>query len=530
MARPSRREFLKTGTVAAGAAIFPFGEAPRAAAPYTRWNISSPQGAAALVTFRKAIRAMLALPPEDPRNWYRHTLVHTLDCPHGNWWFLPWHRGYIGWFEQTCRELTGDAGFAIPYWDWTAPLPSGRHGIPDALFDDVLVPTDAAFIGAYADFEAVYKDLIANAGYWNAATPFNPVSQYGELLTRGVRFNDDLWFDIARDPRGRYFYERAHARGLTREQPYFDDETAAAVSLDNLHAALSPDDFISFASAKAPNHSANRGFAPLEAGPHNLVHNNVGGVSTVTGPDGKPVTKNTGGFMQDLMSPVDPIFFLHHSNIDRIWDVWTRKQQARGLPILPDGTDYTQWAAEPFLFFLDAKGQPVGKRTAGDYASIGDFGYAYEPGSGEDIVAVPAGAAMFRRAAQQSIFQGTRARGGFTFVIPPALLAPARSHDSAVLIAKITAEMPAHGHASRLRLFVNPPGDGDPGTLSPHFAGSFTMFRHHAAGQFTFTLPLATALAKLRAANLLNPGAPIVLRVMQHDGHAEIVSIVIEAH
>ena len=76
-----------------------------------------------------------------------------------------------------------------------------------------------------------------------SAGAYEPKSQYGELLTRGVRFNDDLWFDIASDPRGRYFYERAHARGLTPSQPYFDEETAAAVSLENVHAALAPDDF-----------------------------------------------------------------------------------------------------------------------------------------------------------------------------------------------------------------------------------------------------------------------------------------------
>ena len=44
----------------------------------------------------------------------------------------------------------------------------------------------------------------------------------------------------------------------------------------------------------------------LEARPHNLVHNNIG------------------GWMPTASSPRDPIFFMHHSNIDRIWAVWNQ--------------------------------------------------------------------------------------------------------------------------------------------------------------------------------------------------------------
>jgi tyrosinase len=86
---------------------------------------------------------MLALPPENTLNWYRNALIHTFDCPHGNWWFLPWHRGYIGWFEKKCRELSGDPEFALPYWDWTE-----QTKIPPEMFDDVLDPTSDAFIQA----------------------------------------------------------------------------------------------------------------------------------------------------------------------------------------------------------------------------------------------------------------------------------------------------------------------------------------------------------------------------------------------
>ena len=46
----------------------------------------------------------------------------------------------------------------------------------------------------------------------------------------------------------------------------------------------------------------------LEIGPHNQVHNEIGG---------------PGGTMANVMiSPADPIFWLHHGNIDRLWSQW----------------------------------------------------------------------------------------------------------------------------------------------------------------------------------------------------------------
>ena len=72
-----------------------------------------------LVAYRRAVAAMKALPPADPRNWYRFANIHRNFCPHGNWYFLPWHRAYLAAFERICRQLSGKPDFALPYWDWT---------------------------------------------------------------------------------------------------------------------------------------------------------------------------------------------------------------------------------------------------------------------------------------------------------------------------------------------------------------------------------------------------------------------------
>jgi len=96
---PARRRILQSTVLAAGASLLPFGMGlaqPPARARWRRPSASSKMGARMLQSYARAVRAMLALPPEDPRNWYRQAIIHTLDCPHGNWWFLPWHRGYLG--------------------------------------------------------------------------------------------------------------------------------------------------------------------------------------------------------------------------------------------------------------------------------------------------------------------------------------------------------------------------------------------------------------------------------------------------
>jgi tyrosinase len=526
----SRRQFLGATGAAIAAASGPV--AALAQGPkYRRLNVTDPQAGRVLESYKKAIRAMLALPPSDPRNWYRNALVHTLDCPHGNWWFLVWHRGYIGWFEQTCRELSGDPTFALPYWDWTA-----TPRVPAVMFEDLLTPTDRAFVGTLDEFKKTFRDVVANAPYWKRSDPFDPNSQYGQLLNRGIRFPDDLWFDIGDDPRGLMFFDLAHARGLTKDKPELDARTTKAVSLPTLLDALAPRDFITFGSPKTFFHSGLTGFGVLEGQPHNRVHNNVGGIITTTGPDGKPVTTFGQGFMQANLSPVDPLFFLHHSNIDRLWDVWTRKQEARGYPILPSGypaqpgasvppgSDYAIWSSEPFVFFVDAKGQPVAKTTAGDYAAIGDFNYDYQPGSGEQVVALPmvaaappAAAQVQRFAAQVTRTTASAARPAMAQVaLPPAALQAGAAPDAQKLVAKITVSLPALQHGADLAVVVNAPGDAASITAaSPHFAGTLSMFGHHSMqGPVTFTIPLSASVAALRASDRLSASAPLDIAVV----------------
>jgi tyrosinase len=63
----------------------------------------------------------------------------------------------------------------------------------------------------------------------------------------------------------------------------------------------------------------------LESKPHNIVHVDIGGQNNA-GP----------GLMADPdIAGLDPIFWLHHANIDRLWDVWNKSSAEHTNPTDP---------------------------------------------------------------------------------------------------------------------------------------------------------------------------------------------------
>ena len=525
--------------------------------PRVRPNMLSPAGKPMMDVYRRGIEMMLDLPPTDPRNWYRMAFIHFLDCPHGNWWILPWHRGFTLQVEGIIRQLTGNPGFAMPFWDWTATVDGSRRPVvPDIMFgESVLNPNHKAYIGAAERFRDRFAPVIEKTDYWKPSGPpyngNNPdakgTTRYGQLLNRSVRFPEDMWFDILRNPGGPIFFEQGEARsGVTQAAPQLDALASQSVSLPTIYDALGPRDFITFGSAPAMNHDQLAGFGVLEGKPHNKVHNNVGGI--ISTPDGAGGwTRAYGpGFMQANLSPVDPLFFLHHSNLDRLWDVWTRKQLALGLPALPEGDDLANWRSERFLFFVDANGQPAGNLTAGNFESIAPFNYAYERGSGEDIVprpmlraaAAPKSAAGPRLVATQS--QAPSAKGGLAVEITQPLARALAGRSTGRHYAKIIATLP---HGGRGALYSVEVHTGNP--ADPVHVETISMFGHHAAhGPIQLTIPVTAALQAAHSRKSLRQGDAVHFRVLSAAGghavhaapgahpraEAQVLSVTIEQH
>jgi tyrosinase len=77
-----------------------------------------------IAIYNAAVAAMKALPSSDPRSWVAQAIIHGTAsggfnlCQHGTQHFFSWHRAYLFYFEQICRNLTGEPNFALPYWNW----------------------------------------------------------------------------------------------------------------------------------------------------------------------------------------------------------------------------------------------------------------------------------------------------------------------------------------------------------------------------------------------------------------------------
>ncbi|MEA2327777.1 MAG: tyrosinase, partial [Thermoanaerobaculia bacterium] len=373
--------------------------------------------------------------------------------------------------------------------------------IPDSMFDGVLTPQDHGFeryTRNLGDFTSFIQPALK--AYWKTLS----LAQRAQLRTRGYSTFDSLWDSVTGyDPPSETgisgnmaFANTCGSRYLTRDNPNLDPKTAYDASLPVVLDGLKPVEFynaditLSFTSSKTASHMTQPGgttnFSILEGFPHNKVHNYIGGVG--------PLDPGPYGNMTNFLSPVDPIFFLHHSNMDRLWDVWTRKQKRRGLPYLPPQPELNTLSKEPFLFYVNGDGKHVGPSRAGEYLSTDRFQYDYEPGSGEEAVA-PLSAALKTHA---KLFLKGAVKGHTASVaVPRAAMNEHLSSAVTSLIAAVTVQRPNPASFTReFDVIVGAPeGVTHVDADSPYYAGTIAFFGHMEHGMAmaedaTFAVPL----------------------------------------
>ena len=135
----------------------------------------------------------------------------------------------------------------------------------------------------------------------------------------------------------------------------------------------------------APN-AARR--SSIEGTPHGAVHNAVGGY--LKNAAGQPVDRNGNvipfnqrilGDMANLRQAAhDPIFFAHHANIDRLWEIW--RSPADSAHVQSEPWSESDFTAPEFEFFDVASTLPY-RVKVDKTRNVRDLNYRYaSPGEG----------------------------------------------------------------------------------------------------------------------------------------------------
>ena len=408
-----------------------------------------------MVAYATAVdRLKTRFPEADPRNWVQQTGIHENRCPHKNWFFLPWHRAYLNYFEQLCQEVLGDANFALPYWDWTQ---SPRLPAP---FAD---PASPLFIAG--------RNTRINLGA--------PVQR--PSIDRILRIESYSTF----------------GSGIATVQRNRDDDSEP-------------------------------GPGELEIGPHNHVHGQIGGE------------------MGDYRSPLDPIFWLHHNNIDRLWDSWvaggrqTSTDQAYQNYVFRYDAANASAAPAPPLYATGDFVDRAGARVAPSVRMMVDsraLGYAFDrlerPAQAlVSAVVLPQGPIEARIAASTSAVQpiplvsgrvasvtvplGQRAEAISVRAAAAQGAGPANARKTILdriparvsvspqaVVGRATARIElssAIPYGTEMRVFVNfPDVKASTSTTDPHYVATISSFGHagHGGHKQKFNLDITEPLARI---------------------------------
>jgi tyrosinase len=181
--------------------------------------------------------------------------------------FLPWHREYLRLWELDLQAVSGDPTLAIPYWNWADPA----AGPDEALWADDFLGGN----GRAGDFKVMTGPFAVDKGNW----------------------------PIVYDDTGMNYLSRAFGTSnLAPTLPTQPDVDAAS--------AVGPydqDPWDMTADITQSFRNNLEGWGAQVPRLHNQVHVWTGGDRAT---------------MAGGASPNDPVFFLHHANIDRIWAMW----------------------------------------------------------------------------------------------------------------------------------------------------------------------------------------------------------------
>lgn len=446
---------------------------PAAGTPqYTRVEINSftPDQIDAL---RKGVALMQQRESTDPTSWIYQANIHGVPesgdncpastdpmqpawatCQHGNFFFLAWHRMYVYYFERILRaaiqEATGDPNYQFALPYWNYEDPSNED-----LPEPFRVPADAS-----------------NPLY--VAQRSRPCNQPGQCVSP----------------------EEASDEQAMALIPFCNCPPGETCS--GCTSGLNPDEVFGGQFTPQPVHFMGD-FGELESQPHNVIHNVVGGPF---------------GWMSDPdCAARDAIFWLHHANIDRLWQVWLNQGGNRANPLQSE-----PWTTQTFTFFDENKQQVT--MTACEILNMAtQLDYQYDGVPIENVVLCD----------QQAATATTAETAPPAAAPAPTVLATSPQRQLTLGNEPLTVSVPAQGQArerigalaeggepGRVRLvveglsllhrgavyqvYLNLPQGQQPDPKSPYHVGHIALFGHAGHDlQSTRTFDITDEVRELKA-------------------------------
>ncbi len=293
---------------------------------YVRYNVNTPQGQKALASMKKALDSMRKLDCSDVRSWYYQGAIHWIpDTIQNN----PFCSSYANksQLKKAWDNCTHTQGSEINFLAW--------HRL------------------YIYHFEQIVRKLSGDTSF---ALPY-----WGYTDTTNVEANRTM-NKMFREA-GSSLYTQSRFDSLNQGQP-INGPILEALDITKL---MKKTDIFVFTKN-------------IDQAPHGAMHDYIGGGNAQVYPLFNPIYNRDcndgtcdGGLMRNVPSAgFDPIFFSHHSNIDRLWQQWTNSKYGK-LLTAKDLNDYP-WS---YVFF-DAEGKEVTYNTDQVLAAVYNVDYEFD--------------------------------------------------------------------------------------------------------------------------------------------------------
>jgi tyrosinase len=314
-----------------------------------------------LQRFRGAIAQMKRLNAffQDERSFDFWARIHGNLCQHGWEEFLTWHRLYLYHFEQQLQDI--DRTVTLPYWDWAMDRKNVEISImdesADKAMDNGVIPEayqcwiNEEGLESLRAGGSVPADTLAKlAPVRDSTFSSGPRLFKAANIVYGANKDGDkaIMEELARiNP----LWHRLRWPGGDRDLIF-----EAYPTPEDVDRILKLESFFTFGSGPTSNHF----FGALE-NIHNLIHNYSGGANPNYDPNTDPQNREEpqfGDMVNAGVTAFDPIFWGHHSNVDRLWSEWQNLHAN-------SGPDNPTAILPPWTF------------NVGQTLSIDKFGYEY---------------------------------------------------------------------------------------------------------------------------------------------------------